>query len=121
ESIRKLFEIVLGKPEDESDDLVGPIELYATYTKMFEELDANNDQLLDISGHLKGQPHQDLLTEEVIRGAANRFADRLSGLTDKQREAIRNILLVAVISIQTSYFHTLARRYCNATLFLNSP
>lgn len=121
ESIRKLFEIVLGKPNDESDDLVGPIELYAAYTSMFEELDANNDQLLDITGHLKEQPHQDLLTEQVIRNAANRFADKLSGLTDGQREAIRNILLVAVISIQTSYFHTLARRYCNATLFLNSP
>ncbi|RCW46500.1 DUF1836 domain-containing protein [Paenibacillus prosopidis] len=115
ESIRKLFEIVFKKPEDDSDDLVGPIELYASYTSMFEELDENNDQLLDISGH----PHQDLLAEHVIRSSANQFASRLPNLTDKQWEAVRNILLVAVISIQTSYFHSLSRRYCNATLFLN--
>jgi hypothetical protein len=86
---------------------------------MFEELDANNDQLLDISGHLKENLHQDLLTENVIRSSANQFASRLPNLSNKQREVVRNILLVAVISIQTSYFHSLSRRYCNATLFLN--
>ncbi|WP_028611256.1 DUF1836 domain-containing protein [Paenibacillus harenae] len=118
ESIRRLFDIVFNKPEDDSDDLVGPIGLYASYTSMFEELDANNDQLLDITGHLKGNPHQELLTEQVLRSAADQFAGMLPNLTARQREAVRNILLVAVISIQTSYFHSLARRYCNATLFL---
>lgn len=119
ESIRKLFEIVFKKPEDETDDLVGPLELYASYTSMFEELDANNDQLLDISGHLKENPHQDLLTEQAIRLSANQFANRLPNLTENQWEAVRNILLISVISIQTSYFHSLSRRYCNATLFLS--
>ncbi|MNZ72064.1 hypothetical protein D3C78_904340 [compost metagenome] len=118
-SIRKLFDIIFNNPEDESDDMVAPVDLYAAYTSMFEELDANNDQLLDISGHLKGSHRQDLLTEQVIRSAANQIVCRLPNLTVHQREAIRNILLVAVISIQTSYFHSLARRYCNATLFLN--
>lgn len=119
ETIRKLFEIVFKKPQVESsEDLVGPIELYAIYTRMFEELDANNDQLLDITGHLKGSPHHDSLTEHFIRSSANEFANRLPNLSENQREAVRNILLVAVISIQTSYFHSLSRRYCNATLFL---
>ncbi|MGO4370853.1 hypothetical protein AB4Z21_08650, partial [Paenibacillus sp. MCAF20] len=68
ESIRKLFEIVLGKPEDESDDLVGPIELYATYTKMFEELDANNDQLLDISCSEKPFTSLPLINFSIIGG-----------------------------------------------------
>ncbi|MBD2870164.1 DUF1836 domain-containing protein [Paenibacillus arenilitoris] len=119
ESIRRLFEIVFKQPEDDTDDLVGPIELYAAYTGMFEELDANNDQLLDISGPMKEHPHQDGPTEQVIRAAADQFAAKLPNLTLNQREAVRNILLVAVISIQTSYFHSLARRYCNATLFLS--
>ena len=118
-SIFKLFQIVFNDPQDESDDLIGPMALYSSYTTMFEELDANNDQLLDITGHLNGTPHQDVLTENVIRGAAGRVASTIPGLSDAQREAVRNILLVAVISIQTSYFHALARRYCNATLFLN--
>ncbi|MCA0753792.1 DUF1836 domain-containing protein [Paenibacillus sp. N4] len=118
ESIRKLFDILFRNPEDGESDPVSALQLYASYTTMFEELDANNDQLLDISGHLKEQPHQDLLTEQVIRDSAERFAGRLPDLTGKRREAFRNFLLVAVISIQTSYFHSLARRYCNATLFL---
>lgn len=120
DSIRKLLEIVFNKPEDKKEDLVGPIDLYSAYTSMFEELDANNDQLLDITGHFKEQLHQDGLTEQVVRGAATRFACKMPNLTDRQREAIRNILLVAVMSIQTSYFHSIVRRYCNATLFLNS-
>lgn len=119
-SIRKLFELVFKEPEDKRDDLVGPLVLYASYTSMFEELDENNDQLLDITGHTKGNLQQDLLTEHVIRETANLAADRLPNLTAKQREAVRNILLIAVISIQTTYFHSLARRYCNATLFLRT-
>lgn len=119
ESIRKLLEIVLNKPDDETADIRGPLELYASYTSMFEELDSNNDQLLDISGHLRGNPHRDLLTEQVLRSSANQFASRLPNLSDQQRESVRNLLLIAVISIQTSYFHSISRQYCNATLFLN--
>lgn len=119
ESIRKLFDLIFKKPDNKSVDLVGPIELYATYTSMFEELDANNDQLFDISSPLKESPHQNSVTENVIRAAANQFASRLPNLSGNQQEAVRNILLLAVISIQTSYFHSLSRRYCNATLFLN--
>ncbi|MGG4146011.1 DUF1836 domain-containing protein [Paenibacillus algorifonticola] len=119
ESIRKLLEILFIKPEDESADLIGPLELYASYSAMFEELDANNDQLLDTFGHVKGGSKQDALTENAIRASADRFARKLPDLTNDQSEALRNILFIAAISIQTAYFHSLARRYLNATLFLH--
>lgn len=121
DSIRKLFEILFNKPEDENDDLIGPLELYASYSTMFEEMDANNDQVLDIVGHVKGGRNQDSLTENAIRSSADRFVEQIPHLTDEQTEALRNILFIAAISIQTSYFHSLARRYCNATLFLKEP
>ncbi|MVO98134.1 DUF1836 domain-containing protein [Paenibacillus lutrae] len=117
-SIRKLFDIILGKPDLDSDDLISPMKLYSTYTAMFEELDANNDQLLDTVGHDHGNRNHDLLAENVIRSSAEKFAAQIMDVTEKQKEEIRNILFIAVISIQTSYFHTLARRYFNATLFL---
>ncbi|MFF2483566.1 DUF1836 domain-containing protein [Paenibacillus sp. NPDC058071] len=118
DSIRKLFDIVFNRPEDDCDDLIGPLELYATYSAMFEELDANNDQLLDTVGHVKGVRNQDALTENAVRESAAKFAERVPYLADGQAEALRNVLMIAAISIQTSYFHSLARRYCNATLFL---
>ncbi|MFX3634990.1 MAG: DUF1836 domain-containing protein [Candidatus Pristimantibacillus sp.] len=118
DSIRRLFDILFNKPDDDHDDLIGPLELYAAYSAMFEELDANNDQMLDIVGHVKGARNQDVLTENAIREAADRFTAELPNLTAEQTEALRNIVFIAAISIQTSYFHSLARRYCNATLFL---
>lgn len=118
ESIRRLFDLMFNDPDIDSDDIIEPIELYRTYTSMFEELDANNDQLFDITGHSKGSGRQDLLMEKVILEAASKYAGRFPGLTETQRIPLRNLLFVAVISIQTSYFLSLSRRYCNATLFL---
>lgn len=102
ESIRRLFEIVFRKPEDETDDLVGPMALYDSYTSIFDEL------------------AEDVDNERIILETADRSAGHLVHLTASEREAIRNILIVGVISIRASYFHTMARRYSNATLFLGS-
>jgi len=118
ESIRKLFDILFNDPNDDSDDLVEPIELFGAYSSMFEELDANNDGLFDITGHGRGGERGDLLTENIIVEAASNYAKRIPGLTEKERVPIRNILFVAVLAVQTTYFLSLSRRYCNATLFL---
>ncbi|GIP37156.1 hypothetical protein J31TS4_04360 [Paenibacillus sp. J31TS4] len=117
-SIRRLFEIVFMQPEHDEDDLIEPLELYALYSGMFEELDANNDQLLDTAGHETGSRNQDALAEAMLRTKAETLAGRLTGLSAKQREAVRNVLLIAAVSIQTTYFQALSRRYFHATVFL---
>ncbi|CAG7635310.1 DUF1836 domain-containing protein [Paenibacillus allorhizosphaerae] len=117
-SILQLFELLFNKPQTDEDDVIGPLDLYVSYSGMFEELDANNDQLMDTDGHVKESRNQDALTEIAVRSAADRYAKRLPHLTKHQSEALRNVLFIAAISIQTSYFHSLARRYLNATLFL---
>lgn len=117
-SIQKLFKIVFLEEDNETDDLIGPIDLYAAYAAMFEELDANNDQLMDTAGHVKGSRNQDTLTENAVLTVAERYASSIPNLSAKQREALRSILFIAAISIQTSYFHSLARRYLNSILFL---
>ncbi|MEI7026590.1 DUF1836 domain-containing protein [Paenibacillus sp. y28] len=116
-SIGKLFEILFNKPETDHDDLIGPMELYASYSFMFEELDANNDQLMDTVGHVIGGRKQDNVTENVIRAFADRAAEKLPHLSKEQAEALRNVLVIATISIQTAFFHALAKKYFNATLF----
>lgn len=117
-SIEKLFKIVFLDESNETDDLISPIELYAVYSAMFEELDANNDQMMDTTGHAKGSRNQDALTENAIRAVAEKYAEKLPPMSGKQKEALRSILFIAVISVQTAYFHSLARRYLNAVLFL---
>ncbi|MFD1956409.1 DUF1836 domain-containing protein [Paenibacillus thailandensis] len=118
ESIRKLFCIVFNKPEDESDDLICPVSLYEAYSALFEKLDANNDQLMDTAGFVSDSRKQDFVTENVVLAAADQCAAKLPELTAKQREAVRNFLFIAAISIQTAYFHSVSRRYFNATMFL---
>ncbi|WP_426446456.1 DUF1836 domain-containing protein [Paenibacillus sp. S-38] len=120
ESIRRLFEIIFQKPEDENDDLLSPVDLYAAYSRLFEELDANNDQLMDVQGHAAGRRNEDFLTELTIRQKADQYACAMEHLNPQQREAVRNMLFIAMISVQTAYFHSMARRYLNATLFLNN-
>lgn len=119
DSIRKLFEIIFQRPEDEDDDLLAPADLYATYSRLFEELDANNDQLLDVQGHGAGKRNHDALTESTIRQKADQFACSLDHLNPQQKEAVRNLLIISMVAVQTAYFHSLARRYLNATLFLH--
>jgi hypothetical protein len=119
ESIRKLFEIIFQRPEDEHDELVGPVDLYAAYSRLFEEMDANNDQLMDVQGHSAGRRKQDALTEFTIRQKAEQYGSSLEHLNTRQQEAVRNILFISMVSVQNAYFHSLARRYLHATLFLH--
>ncbi|GGG71511.1 DUF1836 domain-containing protein [Paenibacillus radicis (ex Gao et al. 2016)] len=104
DSIRKLFDLLFCKPQGEGaqGDLINPLSLYAAYSTLFAELERTKHPML----------------EQAIRTAADKFAGSFTHLTDEQSEALRNILFIAALSIQTAYFHSLAKRYCNATLFL---
>ncbi|MUT68410.1 DUF1836 domain-containing protein [Paenibacillus sp. NEAU-GSW1] len=108
DSIRSLFDLLFRKPQDNGNGgsgvkLIDPLELYVCYATLFEELN-------------EGEREQ--LLEKRIRAAAARIAEQYEHLGSEQREALRNILFIAVLSIQTAQFQALARKYCNATLFL---
>ncbi|PZE20607.1 DUF1836 domain-containing protein [Paenibacillus xerothermodurans] len=120
ESIRKLFEIVFRNPDTESDDLLTPVELYAAYSRLFEEMDANHDQIMDVRGHGTANRSYDTLTELAIRQKAEEYTHGLTHLTPQQQEAVRNMLFIAMVSVRNAYFHALARRYLHAALFLHT-
>lgn len=120
ESIRSLFQILFGKPDDDADDIIHPTDLYYTYSSLFEELDKNDDQLLDVSGHETSLRNRDVLMENMIVQRTNQYVEKHTGLTDGEREALRNALIISLVSVQAAYFHALSRRYMNATLFLHA-
>ncbi|RXT03874.1 DUF1836 domain-containing protein [Ammoniphilus sp. CFH 90114] len=111
ESIRKLFTLIFNNPNDYNDDLIDPISLYAAYSSIFEELDKNNDQVLDMQGANT--------LDALIRKNATAYVEQMSGLNAEQKEAVSNTIVIATLSVQTSYFQNLAKRYLNATLFLS--
>lgn len=120
ESIRKLLALIFNQPDDDSDDLISPTDLYFAYSSIFEELDRNNDQILDIQGHEAGRRNHDHMLEGLIQRKAEQYVQTLSGLTEQQQEALGNTLVIAMVSVQTAYFQSMAKRFLNATLFLQN-
>ncbi|CDN41513.1 DUF1836 domain-containing protein [Paenibacillus sp. P22] len=118
ESIRKLLGRLFGCGGEKS--LLSPVDFYQAYSALFEELDADGDQILDAapSESVSGNGMESSL-ETKAREGASRYISGLSGLDETEAEALGNLLLIAVFSVQAAYFHSLSRRYSNATLFLN--
>lgn len=120
ESIRRLLYIIFRNSNDDTPDLITPIELYAVYSSIFEEMDQNNDQVLDLQGPGGGEKKLDHLLEAMVKKKADEFAVSLPRLSAEEREAVSNIIVIAMLSVQTSYFQTLAKRFFNASVFLHN-
>jgi hypothetical protein len=116
ESIRKLLKLIVNDPADQSDDLINPVRLYASYSSLFEEL--NQD---DNSGNRESFSEGKFqAVEAVIKHKADHLVETFQGLNRDQREAIRNAIVISVLSVHTAYFQMLAKRYLSATLFLQN-
>jgi hypothetical protein len=114
ESIRKLLQLIINDPEDAHDDLINPVHLYAAYSALFEDL---NKKGIGFKSSFKEIPSIDLV-EHIIREQAELIMDAYPSLPSKKREAIRNAIVIATLSVFTAYFQMLAKRYLSATLFL---
>lgn len=106
ESIRRLFAIVFGCGEPAPQERAEPIGLYACYASIYEEL--------------KRQKRQGQRYEELVRRLAGEAADALAPGGGPRRDAVRNMILLAVVSVQSASYQEMARRYCQATLYLGS-
>lgn len=113
-SIRKLFQTLFFN----EDRLIEPIHFYRIYSYMFEEMDANDDQVFDIVGHGPGGRSQDSLLEKMVQGHADRITQKLTYLSSKEQKIVSNLLVIAAVSVQTSYLHSISKKYYSATVFL---
>ncbi|MHA7963803.1 DUF1836 domain-containing protein [Paenibacillus sp. CAU 1782] len=103
ESLRRLFCIVFLP-----GNFLAPLDIYAAYADIYEEL--KNDLASDRRTARR--------LENEIRRRAEASMPLLPECSADVREAIRNLLLLAVISVQSAFFQALARRYCQETLYL---
>lgn len=120
ESIRKLFSLIFNNPLDYTDDLINPLELYAAYSSIFEELDADNDQIVDTASIQNAGSRSKPMMDSLIRMKAQDYAETLTHLNADQKEAIIYTIVIAILSIQSAYFQSLSRRSLNAALFLRN-
>ncbi|MFC4775246.1 DUF1836 domain-containing protein [Paenibacillus sp. GCM10023252] len=115
ESIRKLFDILFRDSATDEDDLIQPLELYSAYSTLFEEMEDHYEEVVCSRTDTRGF---DAVLDQLYRQRAEHVVAGMKSLSLMQKEAVRNALIVALISVQTSYFHSLARRYVNGMVFL---
>lgn len=108
DSIRNLFKGIFMDPVRDDDDLLNPLILYNTYADLFEQLDCEKEPLI----------HTDRGAESQVLSAVDKMVQSFSYLTERQHLIVRNIIFIATLSVQTTYLHSLSKRYLNATLFL---
>ncbi|MCF6411165.1 DUF1836 domain-containing protein [Pseudalkalibacillus salsuginis] len=113
-SIRNMLTLIFNDIEDRHDDLIGPIDFYYTYSAIFEELDLNNDHVVDVDFRVKQGTKAEML---VFQKAENKIKC-LDRLDNKELSIVKNALVIATLSIQTSYFQSVSRQFLNTTLFL---
>lgn len=120
ESIRKLFTLIFRNPDNDDDDLISPIHLYAAYSSIFEELDPNNDHVVDAEDGQSGANMHVPMMDMRIQEKAKSYVQQFVHLHAEEQEAIANTIVIAILSVQAAYFQKLSRQYLNAALFLRS-
>lgn len=118
-SIRQLFRLLFLAPERDDDDLVEPAQLYHAYAELFEEIKSSPVMPVQGLADLSAQQMYSSRADKVLKVSLENMMQHLNHLTRSQRHAVRNMLMIAAISVQTCYFQALARQYCNAALFLD--
>ncbi|MGP4081792.1 DUF1836 domain-containing protein [Pseudalkalibacillus sp. R45] len=113
-SIRNLLTLIFNNIEDRHDDLIDPLDFYYTYTAIFEELDLNNDQVVDVDFRVKNGAKAETL---IFTKAGNKI-QYLENLDSKEHSIVKNGLVIATLSVQTSYFQSVSRQFLNKTLFI---
>jgi len=109
-SVQKMLSIVFSNPGGLREDWIRPVEFYAAYSSIFEDLDPDDDQMLDIEEGSK------LDIKGAVEKKADQFAETLGHLSAEEKETLSDILVVATLSVQTSYFQSLARQTANSLI-----
>jgi hypothetical protein len=111
EAIRKFFQIVF--PATENKKLIHPLDFFAAYAELFEELDERYRNYTESTDLVY---KWDLMINELTK----EYVATKAELSDEQKETLQNALHVALISVHTSCFQSLSRRYVNGMVFLHN-
>ncbi|MCF6136295.1 DUF1836 domain-containing protein [Pseudalkalibacillus berkeleyi] len=113
-SIRNLLTLIFNDIEDRHDDIIDPIHFYHTYASIFEELDLNDDHVVDVDFRVKDGSKAEMLIYEK----AEEKIQRLDDLGNREQSIVKNAMVIATLSVQTSYFQSVSRQFLNSTLFI---
>ncbi|WP_421382363.1 DUF1836 domain-containing protein [Bacillus salacetis] len=114
ESIRKVLTLIFNNPEDRTDDMVNPVDLYSAYASVFDKLHHHTGPVMNEAAHRTMNGCIDKLIKEECRGLMPSF----SSLSKENQDIVLNVLIASALTVQSAYYQSLARRYVGAALFL---
>ncbi|WP_409252376.1 DUF1836 domain-containing protein [Bacillus sp. SCS-153A] len=114
ESIRKLLTLIFNNPEDRTDDMINPVELYSAYASVFDKVHHCTKPSLNKTASLS----MNNVVDDIIKEECRNMMSSFKGLSRDNQEIVLNVLIASSLTVQTGYYQSLARRYASAALFL---
>ena len=103
DSIRKMLTLIFNNPADRTDDIIDPVTFYKGYASIFEKL-------ISIS-ELQKMPN-----EQWIESEAELFLDTTVVLNANEKGIVKNLLVLAVLAVQSSLYKVKSASYLFTTL-----
>ncbi len=103
ESIRSILQLVFNNPEDRSDDIIDPVDLFFAYSSLFERMQEafkdGTDQGLGLNG----------TTREWIETEAAAFTGKYESISKSEQQAISTVITICLFSVQSAWFQYQAK------------
>ncbi|WP_195571305.1 DUF1836 domain-containing protein [Paenibacillus sp. 1001270B_150601_E10] len=100
----------------ESEPVIEPLKLYQLYSTLYEVLDQDNDQIIDVHLFDPLRHHHDGHLESVIRTKTEEFLKKHLPEMQEHQVMLRDTMVIALASLQTIFFQYLSRQYLHSML-----
>ncbi|WP_113927315.1 DUF1836 domain-containing protein [Bacillus sp. P14.5] len=112
ESIRKVLTLIFNNPEDRTDDMVNPVDLYSAYASVFDKIHHHTAPSLQAAASMNG------CVGTLIKEECQTSLPVFKGVGKENLDIVLNVLISAALTVQAAYYQSLARKYAGAALFL---
>ncbi|MGD6804568.1 DUF1836 domain-containing protein [Rossellomorea vietnamensis] len=112
ESIRNVLALIFNNPEDRTDDMVNPVDLYSAYASVFDKIHRHSAPSLQEASSLNG------CVAALIKEECQTFLPVFKGADQENLHIVLNVLISSTLTVQAAYYQLLARKYAGAALFL---
>ncbi len=112
DSIRKILTLVFNNIEDTTDDIVNPTDLYAAYASIFDKI--HHRPLQAKISSPTGSVNQ--LIDQYIKEECQMMLPSFNGVKEENLNIVLNVLIVSVLTVQSSYYQAVTKEYVNAAL-----
>jgi Domain of unknown function (DUF1836) len=112
ESIRKILTLVFNNPEDRSDDIIDPIDLYSAYSSVFDKVHHQPVPQIKNDGSMNDW------MDQFIKDECEGILPSFKILNEENLDIVLNVLLVTALTVQAAYYQSATKRYAQAALFM---